>query len=117
VDEASPGAPDPSRDASQEASPSPPARASGPNGLGGRAQATAFDPRDLVPEPIFCCDSDGRFVWVNNAAEKLTGYSTVQLLGQPFSMLIAPTNRRRLTTFFIRQHLREAVESERDVPL
>lgn len=116
-DEASPGAPDSSKDASQEASPSPPARATGPNGLGGRAQATTFDPRDLVPEPIFCCDSDGRFVWVNNAAEKLTGYSTAQLLGQPFSMLIAPTNRRRLSSFFIRQHLREAVESERDVPL
>lgn len=116
-DEASPGAPDPSIDATHEAPAPAPAKGTGPNGLGGRAQATAFDPRDLVPEPIFCCDSDGRFVWVNNAAEKLTGYSTAQLLGQPFSMLIAPTNRRRLTTFFIRQHLREAVESERDVPL
>jgi two-component system, sensor histidine kinase and response regulator len=84
---------------------------------GGKAQATAFDPRDLVPEPIFCCDADGRFVWVNHAAEKLTGYATVQLLGQPFSMLIAPSKRRRLVSFFVLRHRRDQEESERDVPI
>ena len=105
--------------APEQSDPAPSATPShGPNGLGGgKPQATAFDPRDLVPEPIFCCDADGHFVWVNNAAEKLTGYTTVELLGQPFSMLISSTNRRKLSTFFIRQHLREAVESERDVPI
>jgi PAS domain S-box-containing protein len=84
---------------------------------GAKTQATAFDPRDLVPEPIFCCDAEGRFVWVNHAAEKLTGYTPSQLLGQPFAMLIAPSKRRRLASFFLRSDRRERDESERDVPV
>ena len=84
---------------------------------GSKNQATAFDPRDLVPEPIFCCDAEGRFVWVNHAAEKLTGYTPSQLLGQPFAMLIAPSKRRRLVSFFLRSHRKDQVESERDVPI
>ena len=84
---------------------------------GAKTQATAFDPRDLVPEPIFCCDAEGRFVWVNHAAEQLTGYTPSQLLGQPFAMLIAPSKRRRLSSFFLRSERRERDESERDVPI
>jgi len=84
---------------------------------GTKTHATAFDPRDLVPEPIFCCDAEGRFVWVNHAAEKLTGYTPSQLLGQPFAMLIAPSKRRRLASFFLRRHRRDQLESERDVPI
>jgi len=111
----SPGTSDPSSPVSPD--PLSVARVAGPNGLGGKSQATAFDPRDLVPEPIFCCDAEGRFVWVNSAAEKLTGYGAAQLLAQPFAMLMAPTHQRRLSSYFIRRHLREVVESERDVPL
>jgi two-component system, sensor histidine kinase and response regulator len=96
------------RDAAAEA-------ASGTNAPG---KGAAFDPRDLVPEPIFCLDGEGRLIWLNHAAEKLSGYTAVQLLGQPFAMLIAPPKRRRLTNYFIRHlHLKEEPECEYDVPL
>ena len=104
------------RNPSYDASGSP-APSKAPPSLGGKSPTTAFDPRDLVPEPIFCCDAEGRFVWVNSAAEKLTGYGSAQLLAQSFSLLLAPTHQRRLSLFFIRRHLREVVETERDVPL
>jgi PAS domain S-box-containing protein len=89
-----------------------------PTGASASAKGAAFDPRDLVPEPIFCLDGDGRLIWVNHAAEKLSGYEAAQLIGQPFAMLITPTKRRRLTSYFMRHlHLREEPECERDVPL
>jgi PAS domain S-box-containing protein len=108
------------RAASGRAGPPPAAAAAGgspaPATSGGKG--AAFDPRDLVPEPIFCCDQEGRLIWVNHAAEKLTGYGTSQLLGRPFAMLIAPTRRRRLTRHFITHlHVREEDECEHDVPL
>jgi PAS domain S-box-containing protein len=89
-----------------------------PAGAGAPAKGAAFDPRDLVPEPLFCLDGDGRLIWVNNAAEKLSGYEASQLIGQPFAMLITPSKRRRLTSYFMRHlHLREEPECGRDVPL
>ena len=81
-------------------------------------KGAAFDPRDLVPEPIFCLDGEGRLIWVNHAAEKLSGYTAAQLVGQPFATLIATTKRRRLSSYFIRHlHVAEAAECEHDVPL
>jgi len=82
------------------------------------AKGAAFDPRDLVPEPIFCLDGEGRLIWVNNAAETLSGYTAAQLIGQPFSMLLAPSKRHSLSSYFIRRlHVGEQPECEHDVPL
>ena len=75
------------------------------------------DIRDLVPAPLFCCDGEGRFVWVNRAAELLSGYSAHELLGQSFVALIAPAKRKRLTGYFLRQQRRGVVDFSHDVPL
>jgi two-component system, sensor histidine kinase and response regulator len=76
----------------------------------------AFDPRDLVPEPLFCCDAEGRFVWVNGAASALTGYAISELIGQSFAALIAPAQRRRMAAY-----LRDALDRDatacREVPV
>ena len=82
------------------------------------AKGAAFDPRDLVPEPIFCLDGEGRLIWVNHAAEKLSGYTAAQLIGQSFTMLLTPNKRQSLTSFFVRHlHVAEQPECEHDVPL
>ena len=92
-------------------------RAPAPKAAGAPRGAT-FDPRDLVPEPIFCLDGDGRLIWVNHAAETLSGYSAAQLLGQAFTMLLAPSKRQSLASFFVRHlHVAEEPECEHDVPL
>jgi PAS domain S-box-containing protein len=81
-------------------------------------KGATFDPRDLVPEPIFCLDGEGRIIWLNHAAEQLSGYSATQLVGQSFAALIAPTKRQRLSKYFIRHlHLAEESGCESDVPL
>lgn len=82
------------------------------------AKGAAFDPRDLVPEPIFCLDGEGRLIWVNHAAETLSGYTAAQLIGQSFTMLLSPSKRQSLSSYFIRHlHVGEQPECEHDVPL
>lgn len=94
------------------------ARASGEKTTLAGAKGATFDPRDLVPEPIFCLDGEGRLIWVNHAAETLSGYTAPQLIGQFFGMLLAPSKRRSLCSYFIRHlHAGEEPECERDVPL
>jgi len=101
-----------------EGNPDDKAGARAPSGKSASAKGATFDPRDLVPEPIFCLDGDGRLIWVNHAAEKLSGYTAAQLIGQFFGMLLAPNKRRSLCSYFIRHlHASEEPESEHDVPL
>ena len=47
---------------SQDANVSDGSAAPAPNTL-------SFDPRDLIPTPIFCASPEGRLVWMNAAAE------------------------------------------------
>ncbi|NOT34243.1 MAG: response regulator [Candidatus Eisenbacteria bacterium] len=67
---------------------------------------STFDPRDIVPEPLFCCDSDGRLVWMNSAAEQLAGHPSHELLGQTFPILFPFPDRKRISRHIARQHLK-----------
>ena len=65
--------------------------------------ALSFDPRDLIPTPIFCATPDGRMVWMNAAAEVLTGQLAPAISGQPFSALFPEEGRRSIARQFIRK--------------
>jgi PAS domain S-box-containing protein len=77
----------------------------------------SFDPRTLVPEPLFCCDADGWIVWLNQAAEELTGHGAHALVGYAFPALFPTADRSRLFRFFARRHLRGEREFCCEVPL
>jgi PAS domain S-box-containing protein len=84
--------------------------------LHGSTGKPAFDSRDLVPDPLFCCDAEGRFVWLNSAASALTGYAHSELIGQSFAALIAPGQRRRVV-IHLRRALHEAATTYCEVPV
>ncbi len=60
---------------------------------------------ELSPDLIFCCDAAGRFAWLNAATESLLGPRPGDLLGRPFTMLLAPAERLRVARRLVR-HLR-----------
>jgi PAS domain S-box-containing protein len=70
-----------------------------------------FDPRDLVPEPLFCCDIEGWILWLNRAAEQLLGRAAHELIGHTFAQLFPPEDRSRSALHVVRQHWRGAKES------
>jgi len=65
--------------------------------------ALSFDPRDLIPTPIFCATPDGRLVWMNAAAEQLTGRLAPAIAGEPFSSMFPEEGRRSIARQFIRK--------------
>jgi PAS domain S-box-containing protein len=63
-----------------------------------------FDPRDLIPTPIFCATPDGRMVWMNAAAEALTGLEPKDLAGTSFAEFFPAHQRRSIARKFLGQH-------------
>jgi len=69
--------------------------------------ALSFDPRDLIPTPIFCAAPDGRLIWMNAAAEQLTGRLAPAISGEPFTCLFPEEGRRSIARRFIRNRRRK----------
>ena len=46
------------------------------------------------PDLIYTLDSDGNFLFVNNAVENLLGYKSTELLGTPYTSLFKPEAHR-----------------------
>src|SRR5689334_5782304 len=61
-----------------------------------------FDPRDLIPTPIFCATPDGRMVWMNASAEALTGRTPQDLPGTSFAEFFPPDRRAQTARAFVR---------------
>ncbi|MEL6615936.1 MAG: PAS domain S-box protein, partial [Bacteroidota bacterium] len=62
--------------------------------------------KQLVEESqdlIYRADLDGRFTYVNAVATRITGFSEDQLLGMPFTQLVAPGHCREVIEFYLRQ--------------
>ena len=74
--------------------------------------ALSFDPRDLIPTPIFCATPDGRLVWMNAAAEQLTGRLAPAISGEPFTILFPEEGRRAIARRFIRNRRSNVFEIE-----
>ena len=75
------------------------------------------DVLDSAPDMVFCCDAEGRLVWLNSIAEAATGTSRDRLLGQPFTAVVAAGERRRIAAFFARERRRGAEISAHPVTL
>jgi PAS domain S-box-containing protein len=63
---------------------------------------------NAAPTPMFACDGEGRFVWLNPAAEALCGHPAAALLGRPYTALVAAGDQARLVGQVQRQRRRDA---------
>jgi PAS domain S-box-containing protein len=79
--------------------------------------ALSFDPRDLIPTPIFCASHDGRLVWMNAAAEQLTGRLAPAIAGEPFSVLFPEHGRRQIARQFVRMRRKKTRDFYIEAPL
>jgi PAS domain S-box-containing protein len=66
------------------------------------APTARFDPRDLIPEPIFCVSGEGWVLWMNAAAEELVGKSVKEMVGHSFASVFAESERLRMVRPFLR---------------
>ena len=67
-----------------------------------RLQAVDLWLVDSLVVPASLHDVDGRFVHMNAAAERASGYSNAQMLGRPFTELLPPEARENVEAQFRR---------------
>jgi PAS domain S-box-containing protein len=79
--------------------------------------ALSFDPRDLIPTPIFCASDRGRLVWMNAAAEQLTGRLAPEVSGESFAVLFPEADRRRVVRAFARMRRQGLKDFYLEAPL
>ena len=75
-------------------------------GINAAAPSVSIGLRELLdasPDVLFCCDEQGRFQWLNAASEGLLKVRSSELLGKPFSMVVAPVDRDRSRLRYARQ--------------
>ncbi len=58
---------------------------------------------DATPDVIFCCDANGRFVWLNLAVETVCGSKASDLLGRSFAKLVPPPHRGHVARRFLKR--------------
>ncbi len=65
------------------------------------------DVLSAAPDVVFCCDGEGRWVWVSPSIEQLMGHKPADLIGQPALALI--TQVERLASIRAMLKLRDAI--------
>jgi len=53
---------------------------------------------DLIPDSIFLCDGEGRFLYVNKAAYASRGYTRDEMMRMQFHDLVAPKDRKNFVS-------------------
>lgn len=84
------------------------------------AFAPAIGLREVLeasPDLVFCCDAWGRFAWVSSAFEHLAGCRASEMVGQPFTRLVAPGERAGAVRAFLKQRRRSLPLLRRDLTL
>lgn len=84
------------------------------------AFAPAIGLREVLeasPDLVFCCDAWGRFAWVSSAFEFLTGCRASEMVGQPFTKLVAPAERAGAVRAFLKQRRRALPLLHRELTL
>jgi PAS domain S-box-containing protein len=71
---------------------------------------------DHANDIIYRTDGEGRFIFVNPTATRLTQYSERELLGMRFSDLIRPDHRRITERFYDRQFLSKTPNTYHEFP-
>jgi PAS domain S-box-containing protein len=67
---------------------------------------------DLIPDSIFLCDDEGKFLYVNKAAYASRGYSRDEMMKMHFIDLVAPEDR---TSFASQLQTMERGEQQREL--
>ncbi|MGH2455535.1 MAG: GAF domain-containing protein, partial [Candidatus Limnocylindria bacterium] len=57
---------------------------------------------DHSPDQIYEIDAEGRFTYLSEASELFNGWRPAELIGQPFTSLVAPDDRERMEEEFRR---------------
>ena len=70
---------------------------------------------DAAPDVIFCVDDKGRLVWLNAAADTLTGAKGSDLLGRSFSKLVPTPHRGHIARRFLKRARHLQTEPALDV--
>ena len=81
------------------------------------ANSQSFDPRDLIPTPLFCVSPQGRIVWMNAAAEALTGRHAAAVAGEPYSILFPEESRRKAARQVLGHNRRGVTEYYFETPI
>ena len=81
------------------------------------APAARFDPRDLIPEPIFCVSGEGWVLWMNAAAEELIGRSVKDMVGHSFATIFPESDRRRMVRPFVRNRRKKNRDFYCEIPI
>ncbi len=58
---------------------------------------------EAASDVIFEIDMEGRFTYMNPAAIKMSGYSTKEIIGQPFTRLVRPDWHQKVVDFYLDQ--------------
>ena len=67
---------------------------------------------DLIPDPVYLTDGEGRFVYVNKAAYESPGYTKDEMMRMHLRDLVAPKDQTTLTS-----HLQTLTEGEQQFEL
>ena len=81
------------------------------------APAARFDPRDLIPEPIFCVSGEGWVLWMNKAAEELIGRTVQDMVGHSFATVFPESDRRRMVRPFLRNRRHKNRDFYCEIPI
>jgi PAS domain S-box-containing protein len=66
---------------------------------------------------VYTTDAEGRFVYMNAPATRLTGYSEDELLGMEYLNLVAPKWKRRVQAYYLRQIRGQVRETTFELPI
>jgi PAS domain S-box-containing protein len=88
-----------------------------PAGLSGFAPIGLREMLDAAPEVLFACDADGRFQWLNPVITTLTGVRAADLIGQHYTVLLAPEERAHAVRHYLKQRDRQREVTERELTL
>ncbi len=77
----------------------------------------SFDPRDLIPTPIFCASPEGRLAWMNGAAESLTGRHAASVAGESFTCMFPDEWKRKVARSMLRERRQGRTEFYLEAPI
>ena len=58
---------------------------------------------EAASDVIFEIDIEGRFTYMNPAAVKMSGYTSEEIIGQPFTRLVRPDWHQKVVDFYLDQ--------------
>ena len=72
---------------------------------------------EQASDVVFTAGLDGCFIYGNQQAKRLTGYSTDELIGKSFRTVIAPGWYRRVQYFYLKQVIGRTPETDFEFPI